>query len=75
LTASNPQKAEDVLNHLIQVYNQISKDERNKAALKTENFIQSRLKELGAALSDVDKKITEFKTKSDIVKDTDTTMS
>lgn len=75
LTASNPQKAEDVLNHLIQVYNQISKDERNKAALKTENFIQSRLKELGAALSNVDKKITEFKTKSDIVKDTDTTMS
>ncbi len=75
LTSSNPQKAEDTLNHLIQVYNQISKDERNKAALKTENFIQSRLKELGAALSDVDKKITEFKTKSDIVKDTDTTMS
>ena len=72
LTSSNPQKAEDTLNHLIQVYNQISKDERNKAALKTENFIQSRLKELGAALSDVDKKITEFKTKSDIVKDTDT---
>lgn len=56
LTASNPQKAEDVLNHLIQVYNQISKDERNKAALKTENFIQSRLKELGAALSNVDKR-------------------
>lgn len=46
-----------------------------RQALKTENFIQSRLKELGAALSDVDKKITEFKTKSDIVKDTDTTMS
>ncbi len=75
LTANNPQKAEDVLNHLIQVYNQISRDERNQAALKTEHFIKGRLKELGTALSDVDKKITEFKTKSDIIKDTDTTMT
>lgn len=75
LTSSNPQKAEDTLNHLIQVYNQISKDERNKASLKTKIFIRERLKELGASLSDVDKKLTEFKTKSDIVKDADTTMS
>lgn len=75
LTSSNPQKAEDTLNHLIQVYNQISKDERNKASLKTKIFIRDRLKELGASLSDVDKKLTEFKTKSDIVKDADTTMS
>lgn len=75
LTSSNPQKAEDTLNHLIQVYNQISKDKRNKASLKTKIFIRERLKELGASLSDVDKKLTEFKTKSDIVKDADTTMS
>lgn len=35
LTASNPQKAEDVLNHLIEVYNQISIDEKKQSALKT----------------------------------------
>lgn len=75
LMAHNPQKAEDILNHLIQVYNQISKDERNKASLKTEIFIKDRLKELGSDLSNVDKKITDFKTRSDIIKDTDTTMS
>lgn len=75
LTTSNPNKAADVLNHLIRVYNQFSKDERSKAASKTEQFIKERLAQLGSALSDVDKKITEFKTKSDIVKDTDTTMS
>lgn len=61
LTSSNPQKAEDTLNHLIQVYNQISKDERNKASLKTKIFIRERLKELGASLSDVDKNLPNLK--------------
>ena len=75
LTSSNSQKAADVLNHLIQVYNQISKDEKSEAALKTKEFIQGRLKKLGADLSKVDQKITDFKMKSDIFKDTDTTMS
>ena len=75
LTSSNPQKAADVLNHLIRVYNQISKDEKSEAALKTKEFIQRRLKKLGTELSKVDQKITDFKMKSDIFKDTDTTMS
>lgn len=75
LTASNPQKAEDVLNHLIEVYNQISIDEKKQSALKTRKFIEGRLAELEKSLNKADKELTDFKAKSDIVKDTETTMS
>jgi capsular exopolysaccharide synthesis family protein len=75
LNASHPDKAEDVLNQLISVYNQVSKDERSKAAQKTRYFIRERLVQLGAELNRVDKQINDFKSQSSIVTDTASTLS
>lgn len=74
LTSTNPQKAVEVLNHLIEVYNQLSKDEKSQSARKTQTFIKGQLKELRGALGEVDRKIAEFKAEGNIVKDTETVM-
>lgn len=75
LTAGNPDKATDVLNHLIEVYNQLSKDEKSQSSRKVESFIDKSLKEVKASLEAVDQKITDSKIKGDIVRDTETTMT
>lgn len=73
--SSSPQKSEDVLNRLINVYNRLSKEEKTLAAQKTEAFIRDRIKELGGDLSEVDNKIINFQKNNEIVKDLDTTLN
>lgn len=70
ITATHPKKAEDVLNTLIDVYNEKSKDEKSAAARKTEIFIRERLAEIGRALENVDKQISESKADAKILTDT-----
>lgn len=74
LSAGNPGKATDVLNHLIEVYNQLSKDEKTQSSRKVESFIEKSLKEVKASLEVVDKQISDAKVAGDIVRDTETTM-
>ncbi|WP_290511884.1 polysaccharide biosynthesis tyrosine autokinase [Akkermansia sp.] len=75
LTANNPQKAADVLNQLIAVYNQVSIDEKKLAAQKTKKFIEGRLEELEKSLNKAGKELTDFKTKNDIAGNAETTIS
>lgn len=75
ITSSSPEKAEDVLNTLIDVYNQQSKEEKSESARKTETFIHSRLAEIGRTLENVDKQIADTKSGVDVVQDTQTTIS
>lgn len=71
LTTTNPQKAEDVLNSLIEAYNDNSQEEKSESARKTDAFIRSRLKEIGNALTDVDKQISESKESANVMRDTE----
>jgi uncharacterized protein involved in exopolysaccharide biosynthesis len=75
ITSSSPEKAEDVLNTLIDVYNQQSKEEKSESARKTEIFIHNRLAEIGRTLENVDKQIADTKSGVDVVQDTQTTIS
>ena len=71
LTSTNPQKAEDVLNELIVAYNDNSREEKSEAARKTDAFIRGRLEEIGNALTEVDKQISESKESANVMRDTE----
>ena len=73
LTATNPQKAEDVLNELIVAYNDNSREEKSESARKTDAFIRGRLEEIGSALTEVDKQISDSKESANVVRDTEAT--
>ncbi len=71
LTATNPQKAEDVLNELIVAYNENSREEKSESARKTDAFIRSRLDEIGSALTEVDRQISDSKENANVMRDTE----
>ena len=71
LTSTNPAKAEDVLNELIVAYNDNSREERSEAARKTDTFIRGRLEEIGNALTEVDKQISDSKESANVMRDTE----
>lgn len=57
----NVQRAEEVLNTIIKVYNENWIKDRNQICNSTNKFINERLKVIQEELGDVDDKITEFK--------------
>lgn len=57
ITAEHPRKAEDILNLLVEVYNQRTADEKSEAARKTRDFIVERLRELGHDLGKVEEQL------------------
>ena len=61
---NTPQKAEDVLKTLIDIYNEMWITENNTIAVSTAAFITERLKMIEAELSDVDGNISDFKSKN-----------
>ena len=61
-----PEKGEDVVNKLIEVYNKQASEEKNIAAEKNINFINQRLDSLGGELSDVEKGVEKFKQKNGV---------
>ncbi len=58
---ADPRQGEDILNELIQVYNQASLDEKNKLASNTATFVQKRLKEVEQELTDIEKRAQGYK--------------
>lgn len=64
LTDSSPERAEDILNNLIEVYNQSWVEDRNQMARATSLFINQRLVSLEGELSDVDSDISSFKSEN-----------
>lgn len=67
LLDTNPHKTADILDKLVEVYNQNSRDAKGESARRTEAFIRGRLAELGADLNDVDVKIATQRIKDDVV--------
>lgn len=62
----NPRRAEDVLNAMIQVYNEDWIKSKNEVALASSDFIDERLKSLSKELSDVDSDISDYKSANQI---------
>lgn len=56
-----PQRAEDVLNTLIDVYNEEAINDKNRLAINTSDFINERLIIIEKELGGVDSKIEKFK--------------
>lgn len=61
LTDESPQRAEDVLNTLLDVYNQRYVIERNQAAQSTSRFISDRLGVIESELGDVENNISNYR--------------
>lgn len=61
LNDTNPRRAEDVINMLIARYNDESINDKNRIADFTADFIDKRLKIIGAELDAVDRKISTYK--------------
>lgn len=57
----DPKKAEDVLNDIIEVYNDNWVADRNKSVVKTSQFVNERLHVIEQELGEVDGKITQYK--------------
>ena len=62
----SPSRAEDVLNTIIQVYNEDWILSKNEVALASSDFIDERLTSLSKELSDVDSDISDFKSDNQI---------
>ena len=62
-TDQSPRRAEDVLNMLINVYNENWVDDRNKMAVSTSLFINDRLEAIEKELGNVDTDISNFKSR------------
>jgi capsular exopolysaccharide synthesis family protein len=61
MLSSVPQRGQDILNHLIAVYNQAAIVDKNNLAGITLNFIDDRLKLLSVDLQDAEQKVEEYK--------------
>ena len=62
----SPRRAEDVLNAMIDIYNEDWIISKNEVALASSNFIDERLVSLSKELSDVDSDISDFKSENQI---------
>ena len=60
-TDASPERAEDILNALIEVYNENWIRERNQIAISTSNFINERLNVIESELGNVDQDISSYK--------------
>ncbi|RYE18606.1 MAG: capsular biosynthesis protein, partial [Sphingobacteriaceae bacterium] len=61
-----PKKGVDILNKLVEVYNKEAVEDKNSVATNTINFIDERLKYLGTEVSNVERKVEQFKQKNRI---------
>ena len=61
-----PRRAEDVINTLIEVYNEDAIEDKNQVAESTKNFIDERLSIIGRDLEDVDARIEQYKRSNEI---------
>lgn len=67
LKISVARKGEDILNHLLAVYNKAALDDKNNIAAKTLAFVDERLKIVTKELSTVEEDVKNYKEKTGIV--------
>jgi tyrosine-protein kinase Etk/Wzc len=66
LVDSVPKKGIDILNKLVEVYNKEAVEDKNSVATNTINFIDERLKYLGTEVSNVERRVEQFKQKNNV---------
>ena len=66
MTDAVPGKGKDIINKLIEIYDKDAVEDKNSIASNTISFIDERLKYLGAEVSNVEKKVEEFKQKNSV---------
>ncbi|MDO6853288.1 polysaccharide biosynthesis tyrosine autokinase [Cellulophaga lytica] len=66
LTDNDQQKAKDILNELIRIYNKNALDSRKAIADKTSNFIDERIKVIASSLSNYDQEAQDFKSQKGV---------
>lgn len=62
----SPRRAEDILNTLIDVYNQDAIDDKNRIAVNTANFINERLIVIEQELGGVESQIADYKSQHNL---------
>lgn len=67
LTDEVPQRAEDVLNKLIEVYNQASVDDKNTLARSTLSFIDKRLNAVEKELDSLESRIQQYRASKGVI--------
>ena len=67
LKDSSPQRAEDVINTLIAVYNEAALKDKNQVAVNTANFINERLIIISQELGDVETDLETFRRENQVV--------
>ena len=66
LKEQNPQKGEDIINTLVEIYGIKAYQEKNAMALNNVKFIDERLNALSVELSEVEKNVAQFKTENEL---------
>lgn len=66
-TDTNIPRADDILNKLIEAYNESIIEDKNRIASNTRNFIDERIKLISKELEDVEEDLTSFKQKNRLV--------
>lgn len=61
ITDQNTSRAEDILNKLMKAYDENWKNIQNRIAENTSQFLEERIKEIGAELGNVDNSIASYK--------------
>lgn len=57
----HPRRATDILNQLVQSYNDIANDDKNEVAQRTEDFINSRLEKIDVELGVTESRLESYK--------------
>lgn len=63
----NARRACDIINTLVEVYNEDAIADKNMVAVNTEQFINERIKIIGQELGDVEERLQSFKTKHHVM--------
>lgn len=66
MTDAIPERGRDVINKLIEVYNQEALEDKNQTATNTIHFLDERLKFLTGELTGVEKKVQQYKSQNEV---------
>ncbi|MGV3502250.1 MAG: GumC family protein [Adhaeribacter sp.] len=62
-----PERAEDILNHLVEAYNQVGVENKKKLAASTLAFVENRIRLVGQELESLEKQVMRYKTTQGVV--------
>lgn len=66
MTDAIPERGRDIINKLVEVYNQEALEDKNQTATNTIHFLDERLKFLTSELTGVEKKVQKYKSENEV---------